>query len=112
LPLSLPFHYGWLILGLSFVSSLVGMGIRSSPTVLIHPFETEFGWSRAAIASAISVNLLLLGVAGPIGGWLIGRFGLRRVMIGSLSVLAFGVSGTIFMKEFWQLVLLWGSSWG
>ena len=108
MPLSLPFHYGWLVLGLSFVSSLVGMGIRSSPTVLIHPFEVEFGWSRAAISSAVSVNLLLLGVAGPIGGWLVVRFGLRRVMICSLVLLALGVSGTIFMKEFWQLVLLWG----
>src|SRR3990170_4762200 len=108
LPLSLPFHYAWLVLGISFLTTLVGMGIRASPTVLIHPFEMEFGWSRAAISSAISVNLLLLGVAGPIGGWLVGRFGLRRVMIGSLFLLALGISGTIFMKEFWQLVLLWG----
>ncbi len=108
LPLALPFHYGWFVLGLSFVSSLVGMGIRASPTVLIHPFEMEFGWSRAAISSAVSVNLLLLGVAGPIAGWLVIRFGLRRVMIGSLFLLASGVGGTIFMKEFWQLVLLWG----
>lgn len=84
------------------------MGIRASPTVLIHPFEMEFGWSRAAISSAVSVNLLLLGVAGPISGWLVVRFGLRRLMIGSLFLLALGVGGTIFMKEFWQLVFLWG----
>ncbi len=108
LPLSLPFHYGWFILALSFLSSLVGMGIRASPTVLIHPFEMEFGWSRAAISAAVSVNLLLLGVAGPIAGWLVMRFGLRRLMIGSLFLLALGISGTIFMTEFWQLVLLWG----
>jgi len=108
LPLSVPFFYGWVVLSLSFLTTLVGAGIRSSPAVFIHPFEAEFGWSRAAIASAISVNLLLFGVAAPISGWLIDRFGPRRVMMGSLSLLVLGVSATIFMREFWHLVLLWG----
>ena len=47
-------------------------------------------------------------VAAPISGWLLDRFGPRRVMLICLSVLAVGVSGTTFMKEYWQLVLLWG----
>ncbi len=102
------FYYGWIILALSFLTTLVGAGIRSSPAVLIHPFELEFGWSRAAIAFAVSINLLLFGVAAPISGWLLDRFGPRRVMLICLSVLAVGVSGTTFMKEYWQLVLLWG----
>ncbi|MCZ7385581.1 MAG: MFS transporter [Candidatus Methanoperedens sp.] len=107
-PIHIPFHYGWLVLSLSFLTTLIAAGIRSLPSVLIHPFEMEFGWSRVAISSAISVNLLLFGVAGPISGWLLDRFGPRRVMIGSLSVLVCGVSATSIMKEFWQLVLLWG----
>ena len=107
-PLSLPFYYGWLVVTLSFLTTLTGAGIRSSPGVLIHPFEMEFGWSRTAIAFAVSINLLLFGVAAPISGWLLDRFGPRRVMMGSLSFLVIGVSGTTFMTEYWQLVLLWG----
>jgi MFS family permease len=107
-PLSPPFFYGWLVVALSFLTTLTGAGIRSSPAVLILPFELEFGWSRAAIASAVSVNLLLFGVAAPISGWLLDRFGPRRVMLGSLSLLVIGVSATTVMREFWQLVLLWG----
>jgi MFS family permease len=108
LPLSVPFYYGWLVLALSFLTTLTGAGIRSSPTVLIHPLEMEFGWSRAAISSAIGLNLLLFGVAAPISGWLLDRFGARRVMLGSLSLLLAGVSATTVMQEFWHLVLLWG----
>ncbi|MBI4487945.1 MAG: MFS transporter [Deltaproteobacteria bacterium] len=108
LPLSVPFFYGWLVLAVSFLSTLIGAGIRSSPTVLIHPLEQEFGWSRAAIASAASLNLFLFGVAAPISGWLLDRFGPRRVMLGSLTLLVFGVSGTVLIKELWQLILLWG----
>lgn len=107
-PLSLPFHYGWLIVGLSFVTTLTSAGIRSSPGVLIHPFEMEFGWSRSAIAFAVSVNLFLFGVGAPLGGWLMERFGPRRVMLTSLLILAIGVSGTTFMTAYWHLFLLWG----
>ena len=53
-PLRVPFFYGLVVLTLSFLTTLVAAGIRSSPQVLIYPLETEFGWSRAAIASAVS----------------------------------------------------------
>jgi MFS family permease len=107
-PLSLPFYYGWFVLGLCFLTILTSAGVRSSPSVLIHPLEAEFGWSRALIASAISMNLLLFGVASPISGWLIDRYGPRIVMLGSLLLLIFGVSGTMAMTEFWEFFLVWG----
>ena len=105
LPLSVPFFYGWVAVSLSFLSTLVGAGIRSAPTVFIHPLEMEFGWSRTAIAFGISVNLLLYGLAAPISGWLLDRFGPRRVMLGSLGFMAVGVGLTTFMQEYWHLVL-------
>ncbi len=108
LPIPVPFYYGWLVLTLSFLTTLTAAGIRSSPTVLIHPLELEFGWSRAAISSAVSLNLLLYGMAGPISGWLLDRFGSRRVMLGSLFLLLFGVSATTVVRQFWQLFVLWG----
>lgn len=107
-PLRVPFFYGWVVLTLSFLTTLVAAGIRSSPQVLIYPLETEFGWSRAAIASAVSLNLLLYGAAAPISGWLLDRIGPRRMMLGSLTLLVGGVSALPFVRDFWQLVLLWG----
>jgi MFS family permease len=107
-PLSLPFYYGWFVVSLCFLTTLISAGVRSSPSVLIHPLEAEFGWSRALIASAISMNLLLFGVAAPISGFLLDRFGPRKVMLGSLLLLITGVSGTVAMTEFWQFFLVWG----
>jgi MFS family permease len=107
-PLRLPFHYAWIAVFLSFATTLVGAGIRSSPSVLIHPLELEFGWNRAAIASAVSLNLLLYGCAAPISGRLLDRFGPRRVMLGSLLTLALAVAGTTVMTELWHLLVLWG----
>jgi MFS family permease len=107
-PLSVPFFYGWFIVGLSFLANLTAAGIRSAPSVLIHPLEAEFGWSRTAIASAASLNLLLLGVFAPIGGWLIDRIGARRVILGCLTTIALGLVATVFIQELWQLIILWG----
>ena len=108
LPLSLPFHYCWIVLSLCFLTTLTGAGVRSSPSVLIHPLEAEFGWSRALIASAISMNLLLFGIAAPVTGWLLDRYGPRKVMMGSLTLLILGVGGTMAMNQFWQFFLVWG----
>ncbi len=108
LPLAVPFYYGWFVVALSFLANLTAAGIRSAPSVLIHPLEAEFGWTRAAIASAASLNLLLLGLFAPAGGWLIDRFGARRVILGSLTTIAVGLNGVILVQQLWQLILVCG----
>src|SRR6201993_3477480 len=85
-----PFYYGWVVVALSFLANLTIAGIRSAPSVLIHPLEAEFGWSRTAVASAASLNLLFYGLAAPVGGWLIDRVGPRRVIFGCLAALDAG----------------------
>ena len=107
-PLILPFYYGWFVMSLCFLTILTSAGVRSSPSVLINPLEAEFGWSRTAIASAVSMNLLLFGIASPVSGWLLDRFGPRKVMLWSLAMLILGVSGTMAMNQFWQFFLIWG----
>ena len=105
---ALPFYYGWFIVALSFLGNLTMAGIRSAPSVLIHPLEAEFGWSRTAISSAASLNLLLLGLFAPVGGWLIDRVGPRRVILGCLTTLALGLVSVVFVRELWQLIFIWG----
>jgi sugar phosphate permease len=102
------FHYGWVVVGVTFTTLLIGAGVRSAPGVLLVPLETEFHWSRATISFAIAVSLLLYGLAGPFSASFMERFGIRRTMLAALSLLAAGVALTTLMRESWQLVLLWG----
>jgi sugar phosphate permease len=54
----IPFHYAWIVAGVTFLVLIVTAGVRATPGVLMVPLEAEFGWSRAAIALlAISVAL-------------------------------------------------------
>jgi MFS family permease len=101
-------YYGWIVAAVTFLTLLSAAGIRSTPGVLIIPLEKEFGWTRATVSLAVSVNLLLYGLFGPFAAALMDRFGARRVMAGSLILVAAGVGLTAFMRAPWQLVLLWG----
>ncbi len=101
-------HYAWIIVLVTFVTLLASAGIRSVPGVLIIPLEKEFGWNRATISLAVSINLLLYGLSGPFASAVMERFGVRRVMIGALLTIAIAVGLTTRMNAAWQLDLLWG----
>ena len=102
------FHYGWVVVGVTFLTLLIGAGVRSAPGVLLVPLETEFHWSRATISFAIAVSLLLYGFMGPFSASFMERFGIRRTMLSALALLSVGVALTTLMRESWQLVVLWG----
>jgi predicted MFS family arabinose efflux permease len=101
-------HYAWIVAAVTFVTLLVAAAIRATPGVLIVPLEEAFGWSRATIAGAVSINLLLYGLIGPFAAAVMDRVGVRRTLAGALCLLATGVGLTVFMTRPWQLMLLWG----
>jgi MFS family permease len=101
-------HYAWIVAAVTFAVLLVSAGIRATPGVLMVPLEHEFGWTRATISLAISVNLVLYGLMGPFAAALMERLGVRRTMLLALAALAAGVGATTLMTRPWQLVLLWG----
>ena len=91
-------HYAWIVFGVTFFALLTASGVRSTPGVLIVPLEREFGWTAAAISAAVSINLLLYGLCGPFAAAFMGRFGIRRVMIWALSLIAVKVGLTTVMR--------------
>jgi MFS family permease len=101
-------HYAWVVAVVTWITLLAAAGFRSTPSTLIVPLEHEFGWSRATISIAVSINLLLFGLFAPFAGGLMERFGVRRVVVGALMAVSAGSALTIFMNQPWQLDLLWG----
>jgi MFS family permease len=105
-PARLP--YRWVIRAVTGLTVLMAAGITAVPAVLIHLLAVEFGWERAAIALAVSINVLLYGLVGPFAGGLMLRFGPRRVMLTSLVLIACGVAATTQLRSLVELYLLWG----
>lgn len=102
------FTYHWVVFGAAFVVLLGAAGTRSTPGVLIDPLREEFGWSRATVGLAVSINVLLFGFIGPFAAALQLRYGLRRVTMTALCIIATGAALTTQMTRPWHLYLLWG----
>jgi MFS family permease len=101
-------HYAWVVAGVTFVTLLAAAGTRATPGVLIVPLQHEFGWNRAEISVAVSINLVLFGLIGPFAAAFMARFGIRRVVLGALLTIAVGVGLTSVMTNLVELYLLWG----
>ena len=101
-------HYAWIVAGVTFVTLLAAAGTRATPGILIVPLQHEFGWNRAEISAAVSINLVLFGLIGPFAAAFMARFGIRRVVLAALLTIGIGVALTSTMTSLWQLYLLWG----
>ena len=100
--------YGWVVVGVAVLLSLVMWGIRAAPSVLIKPLEADFGWSRAEISSAIAIGLVMTAFSAIAGGVLIDRFSMRLVMLGIVVLGGISVILASTMTALWQMTVLWG----
>ena len=55
-------HYAWIVAAVTFIALMGAAGFRATPSVLIVPLQNEFGWNRAVISIAVSINLILFGL--------------------------------------------------
>lgn len=101
-------HMAWFVAAVTFVTIMAAAAFRSLPGLLIDPLHQEFGWSRATIGAAVSVNLALYGFTAPFAAALMDRFGVRRVVAFALTVITLGSGLTLWMTSAWQLILCWG----
>lgn len=108
MPTSNKIYYGWIVVGITCLVLLTSAGIRSTPGILMVPLEEEFHWSRATIALAVSINLILYGCIGPFAAAVMEKFGIRRSVLCALALVGAGVASTSLMQYPWQLILMWG----
>jgi MFS family permease len=101
-------HPAWWVAAVTFLALVGAAAFRAVPGVLIDPLRDEFGWSVSTISAAVAVNMALYGLTAPFAAALMERFGIRRVVLCALLVVALGSGLTVFMTTSWQLVLLWG----
>jgi MFS family permease len=101
-------HYGWVMVGVTFLTALVTAGAVGAPGVFIVPLQKEFGWSTAEISSALSIRFVLFGLMAPFAAALMNRYGLRNVTLSALLVVVSALVASLAMTKVWHLLLLWG----
>ena len=101
-------HYGWVMVGVTFLTALISAGTVGAPGVFIVPLQQEFGWTTAEISSALSIRFILLGLMAPFAAALLNRYGLRNVALSAQMIVAAALLASLAMTQVWHLMLLWG----
>jgi MFS family permease len=84
-------YYGWWIVAGAIGLQLLAAGLMMQAYgTYVAVWQAEFGWSKTAFAVAFALQRGLLALLSPLQGWLIQRFGPRRVIGVGLVILAVG----------------------
>src|SRR5580693_3295680 len=84
---SIPLFYGWWVV----LASAVGLFWGPPVTVFcfpvfLKPLMQDFHAGRAAVSLGFTLHLLAIAVSAPLAGWLIDRYGSRKVILLATSM--------------------------
>lgn len=102
------YFYGYNIVGSGFVIQGLCMGAMFTYGVFFREFQSEFGWSRAAISGASSLSLLVMGAVGILAGRLNDKIGPRALIVACGISLGLGYLLMSRVQVLWQLYVLYG----
>ncbi|HEU5012935.1 MAG TPA: MFS transporter [Roseiflexaceae bacterium] len=102
------FYYGWIVVAVTALALLVAAGVRSAPGVFLLPMTFGMGWSRATVSFAVSIGLIMFGLAGPLSGAIMNRFGTRWLMAGGMVLITLSMAMSARMQSIVELDLFWG----
>jgi len=100
--------YGWINLAFIALLGIVGMLYMVSFGYFLPFFVEDFGWNRGTASLAPTLNLIILGLCGPLAGVFIAKYGARRaILLGNIMGLL-GFLLIYFQNHLWQLFLGFG----
>src|SRR5262245_66474059 len=84
-------RYRWVIVAVGAPMTCVAIGAMFSLAVFLGPMSSSTGWSRATISTAMTLDFLVMGVAGFLWGTASDRFGPRIVVLLGALLLGAGL---------------------
>src|SRR5262245_6513 len=92
-------------IGLAFGPSVIA---NLTVTGYITPIEREFGWSRVDVSFAFTIVAYMIVLMSPLQGFLVDRFGPRRVVLTSIPLFALSLAAIYFTPpNIYVYYLLW-----
>jgi sugar phosphate permease len=109
------FYGWWIVLACSLISLYYGGTVPFGFTAFFEPIREELGWSYTQISLAASLRGLEMGIFAPLIGFLVDRFGPRKLMLWGTITVGFGLillSLTQSLAMFYAAFLLVGFGGG
>ena len=102
-------YYGWWMVAITSVMSFFASGIFFRGFgVLVLPIREQLGITQAQTNLVFSIARAEGGLEGPAAGWLIDKFGNRKVLVPSLVIAVVGyVIMAFWMPTLWAFALIY-----
>ena len=99
--------YGWyLVAGGWGVHVIVASTYVLGMGVLFNPIRSELDWTATATALAFSLRQFEAGFLSPVVGFMIDRFGTRKMMLAGLFILGLGFLLLARIQNIWQFYVV------
>ena len=100
--------YGYILLTAAFCITTIAWGSNRTFGVFLEPMLGEFGWSRAGISGAFTLNTIIMGFFMVIAGRLTDKIGPRVVLVSCGLFLGLGYILVSRVEAIWQFYLFYG----
>tara|TARA_Y100000588_G_scaffold237050_2_gene250648 strand:- start:2537 stop:3844 length:1308 start_codon:yes stop_codon:yes gene_type:complete len=103
-----PFHYAWVIIGLSVLLYLAGGSITQAFGVVIIPLQEQRGWSQGSITLAYGISAVVSAGLSPLTGIATDRYGGRVVLWIGVAAFFIGTVISAVATEVWHIWVSYG----
>jgi MFS family permease len=94
------------MIGLAFGPSVIS---TLTSSLYITPIQTEFGWTRVQVSLAFTIVAYMVVLMSPLQGFLVDRFGPRRVILTSIPLFGASLAALYFTPpNLTVYYVLWG----
>lgn len=99
--------YGWWVVAAASVQGMFGNGTVSNGfSIFFESIRRDLGVSYTAMSLVFSLARAEGGMGGPIVGWLVDKFGARRMILIGGIMAGLGLIALSRATEYWQFILL------
>jgi MFS family permease len=100
--------YGWINVAVTSVMGVAG-GLYIVSFGYFLPFLVqEFGWNRGTASYAASINMIVMGICGPLAGIFIVKYGAKRALVFGNLLGCVGFFLLSLHNRMWELYLAYG----
>ena len=103
-----PWYFGWNIVAAATLLTTLTVGMRLGIGPFFLPMVEDLGFSRSLLASIIAIGMLCYGLAMPLAGYLVGRFGTRAVLLLGTAIVVGSVIWTVNARSPLSFLLAFG----
>jgi MFS family permease len=104
-----PRYEGWPVVAACSVGAFFATVPLNSFPVFLKPVADHFSWSRESASSAFGTLTLVAALSAPCLGWILDRFGARRVIVPCLAISGLAVASlSLLTSSLWHLRAIFG----